>query len=217
MDSAPLNITGFRKALRIKGSTIYKWYRDVLSFYAQDGGASVHKNDVKKGSPGKQKTNDVPIFEGANFGGKMAIDEKQIGEYFYTKINNRDAVKITMLCNSYNFTGLQQVLVGHPSVLSKVKSITRDFSAMYQKLCDRLFPDAVQVGDKFHVIRHLVEANQAIRIKIRQKELQKRREAFNGFKMAEKLRLEECERNRKEFKLRKFHYKEARLENGEPS
>ncbi|MCP4142343.1 MAG: transposase, partial [Chloroflexi bacterium] len=39
-------------------------------------------------------------------------------------------------------------------------------------LCDRLFPDADQVGDKFHVIRHLMEANQAISIKIRQKELQ---------------------------------------------
>ncbi len=62
-----------------------------------------------------------------------------------------------------------------------------------------------------------MEANQAIRIKIREKELQKRREAFNKFKEAEKLRLEECERNGKEFKPRKFHYKETRLENGEPS
>ncbi len=64
------------------------------------------------------------------------------------------------------------MLVGHPSVLSKVKSITRDFSALYQKQCDRLFPDAVQVGDKFHVIRHLMDANQALRIKVRQKEVQ---------------------------------------------
>ncbi len=145
----------------------------------------------------------------------MVIDQKHIGEDFYAIISNRDAGKIAMLCNSYNFTGLEQVLVGHPSVLSKVKSITRDFSALYQKLCDRLFPDAVQVGDKFHVIRHLMEAHQAIRIKIRQKEVQKRREAFNEFKGAEKLRVEECERNGKEFKPRKFHYKEARLETGE--
>ncbi len=150
-----------------------------MSFYAQDGGASVHKNDVNTGSPGKQNTIDVPIFEESNFGVKMALDEKHIGEDIYTIISNRDTGKIAMLCNSYNFTGLEHVLVGHPSVLSKVKSITRDFSALYQKLCDRLFPDAVQVGDKFHVIRHLMEANQAIRIKIRQKELQKRREAFN--------------------------------------
>ncbi len=44
------------------------------------------------------------------------------------------------------------------------KSITRDFSALYQKLCDRLFPDAVQVWDKFHVIRYLMEAHQAIKM-----------------------------------------------------
>ncbi|MCP4143542.1 MAG: hypothetical protein GY755_25195 [Chloroflexi bacterium] len=60
-----------------------------------------------------------------------------------------------------------------------------------------------------------MEANQAISIKIRQKELQKRREAYNEFKGAEKLREEECERNGKEFKPRKFRYKEARLETGE--
>ncbi|MCP4141569.1 MAG: transposase, partial [Chloroflexi bacterium] len=156
MDSAPLNITSFGKALRIKGSTIYIWYRDVLSFYAQDGGASVHKNDVKTGSPGKRKTIDVLIFEESNFGEKMAIDEKHVGEDFYTIISNKDIGKIAMLCNSYNFTGSEQVLVGHPSVLSKVKSITRYFSALRQKLCDRIFPDAVQVGDKFHVIRHLM-------------------------------------------------------------
>ncbi len=155
-----------------------------MSFYAQDCGASDHKNNVKTGSPGKQKTIDVPIFEESNLGVKMAINEKHIAEDFYTIITNRDTGKIAMLCNSYNFTGLERVLVGHPSVLSKVESIALDFSASYQKQCDRLFPDAVQVEDKVNVIRHLIEVNQAIRIKIRQKEVQKRREAFNEFKGA---------------------------------
>ncbi len=170
---------------------------------------------LKQEAPGKQKTIIVPIFEESNFGKKMAIDEKYIGEDFYTIISNRDTGKIAMLCNSYNFTGLEQVRVGHLSVLSKIKSITRDFSALYQKLCDRLFPNAVQVGEKFHVIRHLMEASQAIRIKTRQKEVKKHRETFKEFKGAEKLRLEECERNEKEFKPRKFQYKETRLEKGE--
>ncbi|MCP4143430.1 MAG: hypothetical protein GY755_24610 [Chloroflexi bacterium] len=90
MDFAPLNITSFEKTLRIRGSTIYKWYRDVLSFYAQDGGTRVHKNDVKTGSPSKQTAIDVPIFEESNYGKKMAIDEKHIGEDFYTIIRNED-------------------------------------------------------------------------------------------------------------------------------
>ncbi len=107
MDSAPLNITSFGKTLRIKGNTIYKWYRDVLSFYAQNGSASVYKNDAKTESLGKQKTIDSQIFEESNFGKKMAINEKHIGEDLYTIISNRDAGKIAMLCNSYNFTGLE--------------------------------------------------------------------------------------------------------------
>ncbi len=76
-----------------------------MSFYAQDGGASVHKNDVKTGSPCKQKTIDVQILEESNFSEKMAIDEKHIGEDFYTIKSNRDTGKIAMLSNSYNFTG----------------------------------------------------------------------------------------------------------------
>ncbi len=70
MDSAPLNITSFGKALRIKGSSIYKWYRDVLNFYAQNGSTSVYKNDAKTGSPGRQKTINIPIFEESHFGEK---------------------------------------------------------------------------------------------------------------------------------------------------
>jgi len=215
LDSSPLNITSFGKALRLKGSSIYRWYRDVLSSYAQDGGASVHENDIKAGNPGKQKTIDVPIFEEVNFGEKMAIDEKHIGEDFYTIISNRQTGKIAMLCNSYKFTELEHVMLNHPSVLKKVKSVTRDFSGLYKKFCSQLFPCAVQIGDKFHVIRHLMEANQAIRIKYRQKELEKRRLALKIFKQSEKSRLEECERTGQVFKHKKFHYKEQRLENGE--
>ncbi len=102
----------------------------VLCFYARDGGASIYKNDVKSGIPGKLKSTDVPIFEGSNFGEKMAIDEKHIGEDFYTIESNKVTGKIAMLCNTYNFKGLEQVLVDYLSVLSKVKSITRDFSAL---------------------------------------------------------------------------------------
>ncbi len=46
-----------------------------MSFYAQNGGASVHKNDVKTGSSGKQKTIDVPIFKESNFGEKWPSTE----------------------------------------------------------------------------------------------------------------------------------------------
>ncbi len=120
-----------------------------------------------------------------------------------------------MLCDSIKFTELKQVLSKHPAALSKVKSITRDFSLLYEKLCREMFPTAIQIGDKFHVIRHLMEAHQSIRIKYRQKELEKRRTALIEFKKSEKLRLETCERTGEKFIPKKFHYTEQRLENGE--
>ncbi len=62
LDTDPPNITSIGKTFRIKGNTIYKCYRDVLSFYARDGGASVHKNDIKNESPSKQKVIEVLIL-----------------------------------------------------------------------------------------------------------------------------------------------------------
>lgn len=215
MDSDPLNITSFGRALRIKGNTIYKWYRDVLSLFAKDGGKNVHVNDIKVGTPGKMKTIEVPIFEECNFGNKMAIDEKYIGEEFYTIMSNRDTGKIAMLCKSMKFSELKHVIIKHPSVTSRVKSITRDFSSLYEKLCSEIFPTAIQVGDKFHVIRNLMETHQAIRIRYRQKELEKRRLALREFKKFEQLRLEKCEHSGEKFKPKKFYYKEDRLDNGE--
>ena len=120
MDSGPLNITSFGKAIQIKGSTIYRWYRNVLSAYAQDDGKSVHKSDVIAGSPGNTKTISVPIFKEANFGERIAIDEKHIGEDFYTIISNRETGKIAMLCDIIKFIELKQVLLEHASVLSRV-------------------------------------------------------------------------------------------------
>lgn len=187
----------------------------MLSSYAQDGGKSVHKHDVRSGSPGNTRIIEVPIFKEGNFGEKMAVDEKHIGEDFYTIISNRETGKMAMLCNSVKFSELKQVLLKHPSVLKKVKSITRDFSSLYKKLSGDVFCQAIQIGDKFHVIRHLMEAHQAIRIRYRQKELEKRRLAFNEFKRAGKSRMQECERRGEKFTPKRFHYREPRLENGE--
>lgn len=215
MDGAPLNITSFGKALRIKGNTIYKWYRDVLSEFAKDGGKSVHSNDIKAGLQERKKTIEVPIFKEENFGNKMTIDEKHIGEDEYTIMSNRETGKIAMVCKSVKFLELQEVFYSHTSVISKVQSITRDLSNLYEKVCSEVFSMARQIADKFHVIRQLMEAHQAIRVRYRQKELEKRRVALKEFKKLEQHRLEECERTDKKFKPNRFYYKEVRLNNGE--
>jgi transposase len=145
----------------------------------------------------------------------MSIDEKHIGEDIYTVMSNRESGKIAFLCSSIVFSEINEVLSPYAHLLNKVKSITRDFSALYEKLCTVLMPNTIQIGDKFHVIRNLMEAHQSVRIRYRQKELEKRRKAYQEFKKAEQQRLEDSERIGENFKANKFHYNEERLENGE--
>lgn len=215
MDYSPLNITSFGIALHLKGNTIYGWYRDVLSEFAQDGGQSVHANDIEVFTRHGPKVIEVPIFKSGNFGEKMSIDEKLIGEDIYTILSNRNTGKIAMVCQSLTFSEIEQVFQKHSSVVPLIKSITRDLSPLYEKVCTDIFPQATQVGDKFHVIRNLMESHQAIRIRYRQKELEKRRTALKEFKASEQQRLQECEGLGKEFSPKKFYYKEDRYENGE--
>lgn len=143
----------------------------------------------------------------------MAIDEKQIGEEYCTVLTNRQSGKIAMICQSVNSSEIRDALKGHSSVTSQVKSMTRDLSPTYEKVCSEIFPQATQVADKFHVIRNLMESHQAVRIRYRQKELEKKRIALKDFKASEQERLIECQRYGKEFKSKKFHYKEQRYEN----
>ena len=194
---------------------MHRWYRDVLSDYAKDGGASVHRQDVKIQNGKKETVIEVPILRKENFGSTMAIDEKHIGEDFYTVVSNRDTGKIAVLCKSVVFSEIKHVLQQCQTQAEVVKSITRDFSSLFEKVCTELFPSAIQTGDKFHVVRHLMEAHQAVRIRYRQKELDKQRKAYQEFKKSEQVRLTECERTGERFKPGKFHYQEGRLENGE--
>jgi len=201
--------------LHIKGNTIYKWYRDVLSDFARDGAKSVHANDIVVAKAKESKVIEVPVFKPDNFGEKMTIDEKQIGEELCTVMTNRDNGKIALVCQSVIFSEIEEFFKQHPGIVQQVRSITRDLSSLYGKVCTIIFPQATQVADKFHVILNLMEAHQGVRIRYRQKELEKRRIAFKEFKASEQERLLECERWGKDFKPGKFYYKEHRYENGE--
>ena len=210
-----MNLTSFGRALHLEANTIYKWYRDVLSDYAKDGGKSVHKNDIPASFPTKEGVIRVPVFKEDNFGSKMAIDEKLIGEDIYSIMSNRNTGKIAMVCQSLKFSEIEQIFQRHKNVVFGVKSFTRDFSLLYRKVGNKIFPEVTQIIDKFHIIKNLMEAHQDIRVKYRQKELDKRRKAHKEFKDCERHRLQECERSGEKYKARKFHYKEDRYENGE--
>jgi len=216
LDCCPTNLTSFGRFLQIKSNTLYVWYRDVLSDFAKDGGASVHRNDIQKTSAGRQEPIKVPIFKEENFGKRMAIDEKQIGEEMHTIMSNRETGKIAMVCQSLKSKDISQVLQKcERQTLSGIESLTRDFSSLYRKIGNDNLPDTIQIIDKFHVIKNLMEAHQDVRVRYRQKELDKRRKAHKEFKQIEKQRLEESEQSGERFVAKKFHYKEQRYENGE--
>lgn len=205
-----MNITSFGKALQIKGSTIYRWYRDCLSDYAKDN-SIVHRHDIKA-PPGNIE---VPILKIENFGERMAIDEKHLGSNICTVVSNRETGKIAMLYKGIKFLDIKRILQQYPSQMENIKSITRDFSKLFEKVCNELMPQAVQVGDKFHVIKNLLDAHQSVRIRYRQAELQKRRKAFQEFKTDEAKRALECEKMGERFKPAKFRYIEQTMRNGE--
>jgi len=215
MDESPLNILSFGKALRLEGGKLYRWYRDVLSDYAKDGGESVRENNISVIQGNQEKIIEVPIFRENNFGFHMAIDEKQIGHDFYSIMSNRESGKLAMIAKTMKYNELNSIFYSHPSVASKVKTLTRDFSNLYKKVGNEIFNKSIQIGDKFHIIKNLMDAHQSIRIRYKQKELTDKRKAYLAFKSEEKERKKVCEQRGILFKKSKFNYKQKRYSNGE--
>jgi len=92
--------------------------------YTKDKGTSVHIHDVRILVGGKEKIIEIPILRAENFGDSMSIDEKHIGEDFYTVMGNKDTRKIALLCKSVVFSEIKEVAQQHEDLFSKIKSIT---------------------------------------------------------------------------------------------
>jgi transposase len=102
-------------------------------------------------------------------GANMGIDEKLIGEQYYTILSNRDTGKIAFCAETTKSGHLKQAMEPLFDSLNQVKRITRDMAGCYAKLCKEVMPNAKQIADKFHVISNLLDAMQAVRIRYRQK------------------------------------------------
>ena len=94
-----------------------------------------------------------------------------------------------------------------------VETITKDLAENYDWIARTLFPKAERIDDKFHVIKLVGEALQAIRVRYRQEALteeRKRREIYN--EEIAKMR-NEAKKNKQQFKTKDFpfppqkHYK----------
>ena len=145
----------------------------------------------------------------------MCVDEKMIGEEFFTIISNRETGKIAFMADTTKSSALVQACIPMKNELANVKIINRDLAGCYRKFSNTMMPNAAQVGDKFHVVKLLLEAQQAVRIEQKRKIASEKREAHQAFKDSENTRKEDCKQKGVKYKKQKFLYQEKTLANSE--
>jgi len=217
LDSQPLNFQSVGVILCIDGKKLYRWYKEVLSgFLEPEQQVLLHKFDtVEKDKNKKEHKVHVPILKVENMGAKMCIDEKHIGDHMYTILSNRDNGKIAMVASTLKVETITKILMNFGERKFEVKSISRDLSESYNWICRQSFMNAIHVADKFHVLCHLFDASQDIRVYHRQKVLSQRRVLYDQFAKQEFERSAVCMKEGEKFIPKEFVFKEPRLANGE--
>jgi len=169
-----VNISCVAYMFGIKPKTLHYWYKEILSGYRPDvaagrwGEKKITVVDKDTGEVLKEKP--VPIAKAENFGSHMAIDEKQIGKKMYTIMTNPKTGKIAFLAQTLKGEELKQAMGNYlPEKLSEVKSVSCDMSPSFKKFCKEMFPNTQLVIDKFHVIKHLLDALNQVRKQIKTK------------------------------------------------
>lgn len=169
MDDKPVNFTTIGGFLQLKPQTVYSWYRHYLSGYPEAVESKQWGKDNFTGTDKREKS--VPVLKPENFAEQMSVDEKMIDEEFYTVMTNRQTGKIALLAETLTVTELNKLIDKTGQVKQKVKTITADLSPTYEKFCEQSFPGAIIVADKFHVVKHIIEAVQTLRLRLKQQEI----------------------------------------------
>lgn len=163
-----------------------RWYKDSLSGYGKNpqGGEEeseerkkLHEHDTIDPSlidrvTKKAKKIFVPILNLKNLGKHMAVDDKNIMGIGYTIISNRETGKIFLMITTTKCKIIEKVLHHIPlKTFLKVQTITKDLAEGYDWLARTIFPNAMRVADKFHVLKLGFEGLQAVRVRFRQEVL----------------------------------------------
>lgn len=156
----------------------YRWFKECLTdFRTEEGQTRLHQHDFEVIAKNGSKTIHVPIFRSEHFDSHMAIDEKHINGEFYTVLTNAKTGKVALLCSTIKAKELKVCLAKFdPILLEKVAFVTLDLSPTFEFVVTQNFPNAIQIADKFHVIKNGLEYLQALRIRLKQEELKKQRE-----------------------------------------
>ena len=120
----------------------------------------------------------VPVLKPENFGKRMCIDDKNLGDYGFTILSNLETGKIAAMIETRKSKIITEVLSQHvpQSTLNTVKVLTKDLAYNYEQVKSDNFWYATGVADKFHVIKLGLQAISDLRVKYRQEELTRRRE-----------------------------------------
>lgn len=169
MDEKPVNFTTIGSFLKLKPQTVFYWYRHYLSGYPEAVASGEWGKHNFTGSDKKQKI--VPVLKPENLGEEMAVDEKMIDEEFYTVLTNRQTGKIALLAETLRVDELGNLIDKMGDARQLVKEVTADLSPTYERFCEQSFPQATVIADKFHVVKHIVEATQTMRLRLKQEEL----------------------------------------------
>lgn len=152
----------------LEPKSIYSWYRNLLSGFAQEvSSGEFHKHDMKH-SDGS--TLPVPILKPEHMGTSMVLDEKMINDEMYTILSNRETGKIALLAQTLRVEDLCELATHFGDSIEQVQFLNSDMSPVYLKFCRTIFPNAMLTADKFHVISQVLESLQAVRIRLKAQE-----------------------------------------------
>ncbi len=99
----------------------------------------------------------------------MAIDDKNIGGEGYTIISNKKTKKVAAMIMSTKHCIIEEVLHKIPrNIRWNVQSLSRDLAESYNWVGRTCFPRAVQIADKFHIVKLGLEVLQSVRVRYRQ-------------------------------------------------
>lgn len=179
VEGKPVSIGNVAYVLGMSAKKLHRWYKEVLSGFSQAlERGEIGQHNLKVKQQGKVKEIAVPIFKQENLGQQMAVDEKTINGTCYTILSNRKINKIALMAATLKTKYLMQIIERFDiEKRMQVKSLSRDMASNYDWLGRQAFMNAYHVIDKFHVVKNLMEQLQATRIRYRQSELAKRREA----------------------------------------
>jgi transposase len=205
-----VNFSLLGKIYGISGKKIFRWYQE-LSGFLQEKKTYEEAFKVKSGEPRKKLTTNLlkkrlkKVWKPANFGEKMAIDEKHIGGIFYTIISNLETKKIATILKTVKAKEIKACLYDLPQEIRyKVTTLTRDLAGVFENVGQEVFRNSQHIADKFHVLKLGFEALQSIRIKYRQASLTEERLRVESFKVAEAQRRNDAKKNHENFIPRKL-------------